>query len=358
MRSPIWPFRPITVLLITALALIAAAPVSAQVLRQSFVPETGFYWNPEQPGRGYAIEIQDRQVFLTIYTYTEEANPAQREPLWFSAIGTLVESANGPVTYQFTDELIFSEDGQCLGCAFREPDSTFTGRPITLRFDTAVVGELTIDGEIIPIRRFWYSPSIDDEFLVMRGQWMITTDCTAPVANDCFPSDVNVQPFEADLLDMDFDGGTNADPSTEGFRAGTNIAVAGDYDRVNNIFVIVVAEQDSQYLAYVIFGEDFGTNFFYGEAERYFPGDNLTGDGFPMFAQRISDLTFTATGSPGSKSGVPVSRTRTGSRVAVKMDVPAGLSRAERLTRAAPLVRRLEASLIDNVANLPKRAAK
>ncbi|MEM6574773.1 MAG: hypothetical protein AAF736_10910 [Pseudomonadota bacterium] len=336
--------------------LLSVFSAAAQVFTQAFVPESGFYWNPEQPGRGYAIEVQDRQVFLPIYTYTDEANATLREPLWFSALGTLTATVTGPVSYRFDDELVFSEDGQCLGCAFRDPVSTFTGRPISLTFETLTTGQLLIDGELIPIQRFWYSPSIDDPYLAMQGQWIFVTDCTAPIDNNCFPSDVNVQPFEADLLTLDLVTGTGDDTTTEGLRSGTDLEVAGSYDAVENIFFVVVAETVNEFVAYVVFGEDFGTDQMNGIAERFVPGSNLTGEGFPTFGRRISDLTFSETLNPSAKTAAAsavqprLSRSaRNAAQLALLAQkdgrVTAPRSRAERLAAATPTLRALEAKL-------------
>ncbi|MFK7956993.1 MAG: hypothetical protein AB8B96_12945 [Lysobacterales bacterium] len=348
-----------TSLLILIGLAMSLATATAQIITQAYEPESGFYWNPDQPGRGFAIEVQDRQVFLTIYTYTEEANPALREPLWFSAIGNLTASTTGSVTYQFNDELVFSEDGQCLNCEFRDPISTFTGRPLSLTFNSLTTGQLVIDGEVIPIQRFWYSASIDDPFLAMQGQWAIVTDCTAPINNSCFPSDVNVQPFEADFLTLDFVTGSGTNSSTEGLRGATNIEVAGDYDPVDNLFIIVVAETTEEFLAYVIFGEDFGTTNFSGIAERYTPGGSIFGDGFPMFGRKVSDLTFTETLNPAAKSGTesraPTGLSRSNANSLTLLNaarklkpgesVPAAATKAQRLAGVGPMLRNLEAQI-------------
>ncbi len=348
-----------TILLSLLTLLFSASSAIAQVITQAYEPESGFYWNPDQPGRGYAIEVQDRQVFLTIYTYTDEANAALREPLWFSAIGNLIATTTGAVSYSFNDELVFSEDGQCLGCVFRDPVSTFTGRPLSLTFDGLTTGQLLIDSEVIPIQRFWYSASIDDPFFAMQGQWTMVTDCTAPINNNCFPSDVNVQPFEADLLTLDVVTGPVDDSITEGFRSGTNIEVAGSYDPLDNVFVIVVAETAQEFLAYVIFGEDFGTANFAGIAERYVPGANLTGEGFPTYGRRISDLTFSETLQPGFKTPAPGKTVSGLSRSAINagqlleatktlkpgQPVPAQANKAARLSNVNVMLRGLEQRL-------------
>ena len=32
-------------------------------------PESGWWWNPAEGGRGYSIEIQDNQLFFAAYSY-------------------------------------------------------------------------------------------------------------------------------------------------------------------------------------------------------------------------------------------------------------------------------------------------
>ncbi len=334
------------------LALVLAVswtPARAQAPVQSYVPESGFYWNSDQPGRGYAIEIQDRLVFMTIYTYTETGNPSLREPLWYSAIGTLSSFGSGTsLEYEFNDELFFSEDGQCLGCDFIDPITTGTNRPIRLTFFTETTAELVIDGEVIPIQRFWYSESINDAYLALQGQWMIITDCTAPVNNNCYVQSIGLQPFEGDLLTLDVTTGSGSDRATEGLREGSNIEVAAAFDSTNNIFVIVVAETDNEFLAYCFFGEDFGTDQFQGIAERYRPGDNLRGVGFPTFGKRLSDRSFAETLSPQKNRAESKAELGHGRmmlpRTQVNEEAEATLKGA-RLSAANALLRRLENTL-------------
>ncbi len=285
-------------LVLMTMPLLGMAQSGAR-LTQSFVPETGFYWNSSQPGRGYAIEIQDRTIFLTIYTYTEDGNVNIREPLWFSAVGNVVSSGSGTsVRYRFDDELFFSEDGQCLGCNFVDPVTTATGRDITLVFDTVSTATLTIDGEVIPIQRFWYTSSIQDAYFALFGQWIVVTDCTANASPNCYPSDNSLQPFEADLLQIDTEGSEGGDRIAEGIRMGTNIDVAGAYNSQDQFYVIVVAETTQEFLAYYFFNEDFGTDQIRATAERFAPGNSLDGSGYPAYMRRISDRTYVETGTP------------------------------------------------------------
>ena len=287
LRAANWMVR----LLLASLVLIGTA--HAQIASQAFLPESGFYWNPAQPGRGYAIEIQDRFLFVTVYTYTEEANPAVREALWFFAAGEVLPGQSGnSLVYTFSDELFISSAGQCLECDFVQNISTSTDRPISITFTSLANANLVINGEVIPIQRFWYSPSIDDTFLSLLGQWMFVTDCTATgAAGNCYPSDPAVQPFNGDIIEL-LDVNSGSQTTVDGFRAGTAIEAAAAYDSVENLYVLVVSETDDEFLAYYFFGADFGTDRILGFSERFQPGDELQLNGFLMWGQRISDRTY------------------------------------------------------------------
>jgi hypothetical protein len=52
--------------LLLIVGLLAVAPARA------FTPESGFWWAPNEPGSGIALEIQDNFVFLAAYTYDQD----------------------------------------------------------------------------------------------------------------------------------------------------------------------------------------------------------------------------------------------------------------------------------------------
>ena len=265
--------------------LIMVSTGFAEVPTQAFLPESGFYWNPDQPGRGYAIEVQDRSVFMTAYVYSEESNPSNRAPLWFSAAGLVSRQGGSQVTYRLNSELAYSGEGQCLNCPYVAPVTENTGRNLTITFTSPITASMVIDGEAIELVRFWYSNSISSPIFAMFGQWMVVTDYT--------DVDTSSLPFDGDLLEMGFLGSSDGQDTAEGFRGGTAIPVVGTYSDVDDFYVIVVAENTNRYLAYYFTGIQFGTSHFYGLAERFTPGANLTGNGFPAQGQRISDRTHT-----------------------------------------------------------------
>lgn len=305
------------------LLAIVAANATAEVDTQAFVPESGFYWNQNQSGRGYAIEIQDRTLFMTAYTYTEEGNPTNRDPLWFSALGTAFrDTSSGAVTYRFGSNLLVSREGQCLGCPFVAPITSDTGRPIQITFTSAATATMVIDGETIELVRFWYTDSINDPIFALFGQWMIVTDFT--------DVDASILPFDGDLLEIAFEGVQNGERTAEGFRGGTAIAVAAAFDAGSQNYVIVVGERQDEFLAYYFPVINFGTDRFIGLAERFTPGSSLTGLGFPAQGYRISDRTHAEqvlgakrvkAASPGREPAPARPRSRTGKHLAPSIDL-------------------------------------
>ena len=38
-------------------------------------PETGWYWNPAEGGRGYALEVQNDKLFMAMFHYNDDGSP-------------------------------------------------------------------------------------------------------------------------------------------------------------------------------------------------------------------------------------------------------------------------------------------
>jgi hypothetical protein len=338
------------------LGLTMLGTAQAQITAQDFLPESGFYWNPAEPGRGYAIEIQDRFLFITVYTYTEETNSALREALWFFAAGDLTPGQSGnSLVYRFSDEMFISSEGQCLECAFSDSVSTATGRPMNITFTSLTSATLVINGETIPIQRFWYSPSIGDSFNSLLGQWIFAIDCTSDsAAGNCYPSDASIQPFNGDFLEL-FELSNGSQTTVDGFRSGTAIQASGAYDVSENLYVIVVSETNDEFLAYYFFGTDFGTDRILGFAERFRPGDDLLFNGHLMWGQRISDRTYVEDAfgkqSDNASKDTALPRPGKGSSTLSRSDLQAvdGVDKARREQLAVSLnemVRELEVRLL------------
>lgn len=128
------------------------------------VPESGLWWNPDEPGRGYTIELQDDLLFAAFYAYQEDGRQ--------SAFYTATVELDGP-SGKAQGPLYAARNGQCFGCSHRVPDIDAIGT-VRFEFDSPVTGEITMPGGlVIPVERMtlpvphWTDPA------AMLGVWSI-----------------------------------------------------------------------------------------------------------------------------------------------------------------------------------------
>lgn len=113
--------------------------------RASFQPETGWWWNPSENGRGFALEIQNGVMFLAGYMYDGAGNP-----IWYSSANQM--SSQGLYQGNWAQYA----NGQTLSGSYRPP-ALVSGNvgSLQIQFQTTTSGTLTLpDGRSIPITRF------------------------------------------------------------------------------------------------------------------------------------------------------------------------------------------------------------
>ncbi len=121
---------------------VATIPGPITCLPQT--PQTGWWWFPAQDGRGFGIEVQGNNMFMSGYLYDSTGHAT-----WMVAEGKV--SVDGSV---FSNKLYQVANGQTLTGTYKAPGSiTFPG-DITLSFTNARSGTLIWPGGIIPIQRF------------------------------------------------------------------------------------------------------------------------------------------------------------------------------------------------------------
>ncbi len=117
---------------------------SAFAASYQLLPEDGLWWNPTEPGRGWAIEVQDNVIVVTHYVY----DSAGRATFYTSAGPWDGLGVTGP--------LVLSQGGQCLGCGHVAPISTSPGN-VRLTFTSGTSGTVTYpNGVAVPIRRLTF----------------------------------------------------------------------------------------------------------------------------------------------------------------------------------------------------------
>lgn len=107
-------------------------------------PESGWWWNDSEAGRGYFIEWQGTNAFLATYLYT-----LQGAPIWYAS------QAATPDLFHFNGTLTTFTGGQTLTGPYRAPTGSSSAGNVDIAFtgpDTAVL--LWPNGVRVPIKRF------------------------------------------------------------------------------------------------------------------------------------------------------------------------------------------------------------
>ena len=102
-----------------------------------FQPRTGWWWNPDESGRGFSIELQGDHLFVGAYMYDEAGNA-----VWYVADG-LMESPT-----RYSGPLLQFSNGQTLTGAYRAPAPPATVGTITVDFSATDEATVTVSDEL------------------------------------------------------------------------------------------------------------------------------------------------------------------------------------------------------------------
>jgi alpha-tubulin suppressor-like RCC1 family protein len=110
-------------------------------------PQAGWWWNPNESGRGFSLEIQKNTMLIAGYMYDTSGNP-----IWYSSQGAMT----GSDTYQ--GNWVQYGYGQTLTGSYQAPEvfNADVGA-LTIQFTSPTAGNMTLpDGRVIPIERFLF----------------------------------------------------------------------------------------------------------------------------------------------------------------------------------------------------------
>lgn len=122
----------------------SVATVPGAVTCRPAPPETGWWWNANEGGRGYSIEVQGNHIFYASFLYDDAGRST-----WYVATGST--SLDGSL---FTGDLLRVAGGQSLGGAYRAPGPAQSVGPFTLAFSDATRGTMIWPGGTVAIERF------------------------------------------------------------------------------------------------------------------------------------------------------------------------------------------------------------
>jgi hypothetical protein len=136
---------------------------SAHALGPTFGgPTVGLWYNPQESGRGFNIDLQGDTMVVTTFIYQPSG-----DPIWYLSSGTYDHS-----TGVFHSTYDSYSDGQCFGA----------GGSITITFHDDISATLTYPGGSTNIVKFNYGfPSALDN---LYGEWALSYDIAGLVGGD------------------------------------------------------------------------------------------------------------------------------------------------------------------------------
>jgi len=127
----------------------SVATISATQTCQPQAPETGWWWNPGQDGRGYSIEARGNNLFMAGYLYDVSGRAT-----WVVSGGPA--SLDGSL---YTNTLYSFANGTSLNGSYHAPDRPGTAvGPVTLTFSDATHGTMIWPGGTLALERFNIAP--------------------------------------------------------------------------------------------------------------------------------------------------------------------------------------------------------
>jgi len=140
-------------------ALLRALACMSLAAGASAEPQNGWWWNPDESGRGFFIEMRGGVAYVGGYFYEADGRAT-----WITSGGPITD----PYTYQGT--LQSYRGGQTLSGDYRPPAPAVDVSPIALQFKDDTHGTLTWSGGTIPIQRQTFDVSAAS-FRPHTGWW-------------------------------------------------------------------------------------------------------------------------------------------------------------------------------------------
>ncbi|MBX3653420.1 MAG: hypothetical protein KF686_04490 [Ramlibacter sp.] len=125
-------------------------------------PESGWWWNPAEGGRGYAIEKQGDKIFFAAFLYDDAG-----APLWYVATGKIVGGV-------FSADLQHYVNGQTLTGPYKSPTTLASPGKISIEFTSGSTAVMSWPGGSVPIQRFDIVPGgskLAASSVMQRGWW-------------------------------------------------------------------------------------------------------------------------------------------------------------------------------------------
>lgn len=104
----------------------------------AFTPMTGLWWNPNESGSGYNIQIQHGVLVATMYSYA-----ASGDPMWYLIVGPLTNMGPGVGATGTLDKY---RGGQCASCMYQMPSTMGNDGAMTITFSSPTAATIQLPG--------------------------------------------------------------------------------------------------------------------------------------------------------------------------------------------------------------------
>jgi hypothetical protein len=104
----------------------------------AFTPVTGLWWNPNESGTGYNIQVQRGMLVATMYSYTSSG-----DPVWYLAVGPLTNAGGGVAATGTLDKY---RSGQCASCMYQRPSLVGNDGGMTITFTSPTTATVQLPG--------------------------------------------------------------------------------------------------------------------------------------------------------------------------------------------------------------------
>jgi hypothetical protein len=112
----------------TSSGMLALSEITSMTFEATFgasvIPAVGLWWNPNESGSGYNIDVKNGLLVATIFTYK-----ANGDPQWYITSGPIVDNI-------FTGTINMYSGGQCISCPYK-------GLPVSAGNDGVIRIEFT-----------------------------------------------------------------------------------------------------------------------------------------------------------------------------------------------------------------------
>ena len=276
------------------------------------IPDSGWYFNSSESGRGFNVEIQDNVLFVAGFMYDESGNP-----IWVFSGGPM------STDHTYVGDAFLTANGQPIGGAYKAPTLIPYGKA-SITWSETMNAIIVINGHT---------------FNVSREQFGFDfTSTTQPLLGELsLVEGANV--FFGDRIVMTGTQVINGTLWATGHKTGDPSRLAvGNFSPSLNLWTILL--DANAYYDFFTFTFE-GVNFVEGSDYTYLKGTNPSGS-LPMVGYRTkSAQAAVGLDAPGSeKSATPVETLQ--SKAAVRTGVTLTEDQLDRLHASEAVLRSLQ----------------